>query len=87
MKNNQFVIVKFYIFFVNYLGEFPVVHIYYETIQPIYSPKIPPKFICEKCDYSCYKKGDFNKHLRSIKHLNTTNTTQIPTTNSSMRLW
>ena len=42
----------------------------------IYSPKIPPKFICEKCDYSCYKKGDFNKHLRSIKH-NTTNTTQI----------
>ena len=41
----------------------------------IYSPKIPPKFICENCDYSCYKKGDFNKHLRSIKH-NTTNTTQ-----------
>ena len=29
----------------------------------IYSPKIPPKFICEKCDYSCYKKGDFNKHF------------------------
>ena len=24
----------------------------------IYSPKIPPKFICETCDYSCYKKGD-----------------------------
>ena len=42
----------------------------------IYSPKIPPKFICENCDYSCYKKGDFNKHLRSIKH-NVTNTTVI----------
>jgi hypothetical protein len=40
------------------------------------SPKIPPKFICEKCDYICCKKGDFNKHLQSIKH-NTTNTTNI----------
>ena len=38
--------------------------------------KIPPNFICEKCDYKCSKKGDFNKHLRSIKH-NTTNTTQL----------
>ena len=37
---------------------------------------ISPKFICEKCDYKCYKKGDYNKHLHSVKH-NTTNTTQI----------
>jgi hypothetical protein len=37
---------------------------------------IPPKFVCEKCDYVCCKKGDFNKHLQSIKH-NTTNTTNI----------
>ena len=41
-----------------------------------YSSTIPPKFICEKCDYVCCKKGDFNKHLQSIKH-NTTNTTNI----------
>jgi len=40
------------------------------------SPKIPPQFICEKCDYICCKKGDFNKHLHSIKH-NTTNTTNL----------
>jgi hypothetical protein len=40
------------------------------------SLKIPPKFVCEKCDYICCKKGDFNKHLHSIKH-NTTNTTNI----------
>jgi hypothetical protein len=26
------------------------------------------KFVCETCDYRCYKKGDFNKHLQSIKH-------------------
>jgi hypothetical protein len=41
-----------------------------------YSSTIPPKFVCEKCDYVCCKKGDFNKHLQSIKH-NTTNTTNI----------
>jgi len=41
-----------------------------------HSPQIPPKFVCEKCDYICCKKGDFNKHLHSIKH-NTTNTTNI----------
>jgi len=32
--------------------------------------------VCEKCDYICCKKGDFNKHLQSKKH-NTTNTTNI----------
>ena len=42
----------------------------------INSSIIPPKFVCEKCDYVCCKKGDFNKHLQSIKH-NTTNTTNI----------
>jgi hypothetical protein len=40
------------------------------------SSAIPPKFVCKKCDYTCCKKGDFNKHLQSIKH-NTTNTTNI----------
>jgi len=39
------------------------------------SPKIHPKFKCEKCHYICCKKGDFNKHLHSIKH-NTTNIQQ-----------
>ena len=33
-------------------------------------------FICEKCDFSCSKKGDYNRHIKSKKH-NTTNTTQI----------
>lgn len=40
------------------------------------SPKFPQIFYCEKCDYKCSKKGDFNKHLQSIKH-NTTNTTEL----------
>ena len=34
------------------------------------------KFHCEKCDFRCFKKGDFNRHLNSKKH-NTTNTTKI----------
>ena len=34
------------------------------------------KFICETCDFFCCKKGDYTRHLNSIKH-NTTNTTQI----------
>ena len=40
------------------------------------SPKFSPNFYCEKCHYKCSKKGDFNKHLQSIKH-NTTITTYI----------
>ena len=32
------------------------------------SPKVVKNFECEKCDYVCSKKGDFNKHLKSIKH-------------------
>ena len=42
----------------------------------INSPKISNGFVCEKCDYICSKKGDYNKHLQSVKH-NTTNTTKI----------
>jgi len=40
------------------------------------SSKFSAKFACEKCDYKCSRKGDYNKHLRSVKH-NTTNTTNI----------
>ena len=25
-------------------------------------------FHCEKCDFKCYKKGDYNRHLQTIKH-------------------
>jgi hypothetical protein len=47
------------------------------------SQEIPIKFCCEKCDYKCMSKGDFNKHLQSKKH-NTTNTTNIQLKNSQM---
>jgi hypothetical protein len=32
------------------------------------SPNSLHKFYCEKCDYGCSKKGDYNKHTNSIKH-------------------
>jgi len=35
------------------------------------SQKVAVKFYCNKCDYKCISKGDFNKHLQSKKH-NTT---------------
>jgi hypothetical protein len=31
------------------------------------------KFICEICDFKCYKKGDYTRHLSSIKHQTVTN--------------
>ena len=34
------------------------------------------EFYCERCDYTCSRKGDFKKHINSKKH-NTTNTTKI----------
>ena len=32
------------------------------------SPKLAKNFHCEKCDYSCSKESDFNKHLATRKH-------------------
>ena len=40
------------------------------------------KFHCEKCDFRCFKKGDFNRHLNSKKH-NTTKYNKNTTENTS----
>ena len=32
------------------------------------SPKVPEKFSCHLCDYTCSHKGDLNKHLNRLKH-------------------
>ena len=47
----------------------------------LFSQKKPIIFYCEKCDYKCSSKGDFNKHTQSKKH-NTTITTKIQPKNS-----
>ena len=36
------------------------------------SPKIPPKFLCDVCDYSTSSMKDFNKHVLTLKHKNRT---------------
>ena len=33
-------------------------------------------FFCEKCDYTCFRKGDYNKHLITSKHTNSYNILQ-----------
>ena len=40
------------------------------------SPKIAKIFECEKCDYSCSKKSEWNRHILTRKHKNRTNRTK-----------
>ena len=40
------------------------------------SPKIAKFFECEKCDYSCSKKSEWNRHMLTRKHKNRTNRTK-----------
>ena len=49
----------------------------------IKSPKISKNFICEKCDYKCFKKSDFNKHLSTNKH----KILQNPTTDVAQKVY
>ena len=34
--------------------------------------KIPKEFTCECCDFKCFKKGDWSRHILTIKHINST---------------
>jgi hypothetical protein len=43
------------------------------------SPKIAKQFYCEKCDYKCIKKSDYEKHLSTRKHEILTNTSEMTT--------
>ena len=38
-----------------------------------FTSKIHPKFICQQCDFKCFKTGDWNRHLATRKHKNLTN--------------
>jgi hypothetical protein len=41
------------------------------------SQKIPKYFECKKCNYITSNKKDYNKHVLTLKHQNTTNTTKV----------
>jgi hypothetical protein len=43
------------------------------TLATKKSPKVATKFFCEKCNYICSKKSDFDKHLLTAKHNFSTN--------------
>jgi len=43
------------------------------TLATKKSPKVATKFFCEKCNYICSKKSDFDKHLLTAKHKFSTN--------------
>jgi len=36
-------------------------------------PKMPVKFICDICDFKCYKKSNYDKHNTTPKHLSSVN--------------
>ena len=46
------------------------------TILIPFSPKNPPSFSCELCDYFTCNKKDYKKHLLTIKHISLINPTQ-----------
>jgi hypothetical protein len=43
------------------------------TIVPISSEQ----FVCKLCDYTTCRKSQYDRHLSTVKHLNTTNTTNL----------
>ena len=41
---------------------------YFRKMDNKKSPKVAANFFCEKCNYKCSKKSDFDKHLLTAKH-------------------
>lgn len=37
------------------------------------------KYLCEKCDYICYKKYNWEKHLSTAKHIQATESNTLET--------
>ena len=61
-----------------YLGIFLIIH-YRVKMDNETIPKNPKCFSCEKCDYTCFSKKDFNKHLSTRKHtMDKTDKEKIP---------
>jgi len=41
------------------------------------TPKTPKEFICEKCDFKCFKYSDYERHLETAKHQRRINPNKI----------
>jgi len=70
------VIVNFLTFFAKYLGVF-LCYIYVTTMATKITSKNINYFLCEKCNFKCSKKGDWNRHILTAKHQNVTNCNEI----------
>ena len=42
---------------------------YMATFSNFFTPKKPPKFLCESCDFVTCNKKDYNRHIKTTKHL------------------
>ena len=40
-------------------------------------PETAEKYVCEKCNFNCSKKSNYDNHLATLKHKNTTNNNNI----------
>ena len=49
----------------------------------IITSKKHPDFICLDCDFKCCKRGDYNRHIMTLKHNNLTNPNQITSITSN----
>ena len=54
-----------------------------EVLGDIKTSKDIKKFICKECDFSCCKKGDWNRHILRPKHITLTMPNNRETTNTS----
>ena len=41
------------------------------------SQKVAEKYSCTNCDYNCFKKSDYNKHILTAKHNKAVNRTAL----------
>ena len=58
-------------------------HIYMEVFGDKKTSKNIKQFYCEICDFSCCKKGDWNRHIVRPKHINLTNSNKNVTEKTS----
>jgi hypothetical protein len=56
-----------------------------EVLGDIKTSKDIKKFVCKECDFSCCKKGDWNRHILRPKHINLTMSNDYETTNASYK--
>jgi len=54
-----------------------------EVFGDIKTSKNIKKYYCEFCLFSCYKKGDWNRHIMRPKHINLTKSNKIVTEKTS----